>query len=59
MFFLFKVLLLVVVATALVRAGMHAQQLVDEGVSPWTGDGIEEVGLRLQADVDGLLHIIG
>ena len=57
-FFLVKPLFLLAATVALVRAGMHVQQLVDEGVSPWTADGVEEVGARMRADLDGLLHVI-
>ena len=56
-FFLVKPLFVLAFVALLVRAGMHAQQLVDEGVSPWTADGVEEVGARMRADLDGLRRV--
>ena len=56
-FFVFKQMLAAVLIVVLVRAGMHTQQLIEQGETPWTKSGVTEVGVRLQADLDELTSV--
>lgn len=54
MLFLAKFFILAAVVAILVRAGMHAQQLTTEGISPWGAHGMETIGAMLHTDFDTL-----
>ena len=56
-FFMFKLLQLLVCVITLLRTGMHAEQVLDEGISPWSGSAIGEIYGRLYADIAPLLHL--